>query len=131
MNYSLILQNTTTKEVYTFDLENQNYAENIYYKFDITLQEGMRDGEYQYILFANPNKFQVIVDVNNQFRSELYGDPAILVTYNNTLTNGTQISVDGKPIPILGTGLIRIGDYKNNNYQYDKPNTYVSYERNR
>ena len=129
MNYSLILQNTTTKEVYTFDLENQNYAENIYYKFDITLQEGMRDGEYQYILFTNPNKFQVIVDVNNPFRSELYGDPAILVTYNNILTNGTKISVDGKPIPILGTGLIRIGDYENNNYQYDKPNTYVSYER--
>ena len=129
MNYSLILQHTTTKEVYTFDLENQNYAENIYYKFDITLQEGMRDGEYQYILFTNPNKFQVIVDVNNPFRSELYDDPTILVTYNNTLTNGTKISVDGKPIPILSTGIIRIGDYENNNYQYDKPNTYVSYER--
>ena len=52
-----------------------------------------------------------------------------MVTYNNTLTNGTQISVDGKPIPISGTGLIRIGDYENNNDQYDKPNTYVSYER--
>lgn len=129
MNYTLLMQNTTTKEVYIFNLENQNYSENIYYKFDITLQEGMRDGEYQYILFTNPNKFQVIVDVNNPFRSELYGNPVILVTYNNTLTNGTQILVAGKPIPILGTGLIRIGDYENNNYQYDKPNTYVSYER--
>lgn len=129
MNYSLILQNTTTKEVYTFDLENQNYAENIYYKFDITLSDDMPDGEYQYILFSNPNKLEVIVDVNNPMQSELYGNPVIMVTYNNTLTNGTQILVAGKPIPILGTGLIRIGDYENNNYQYDKPNTYVSYER--
>lgn len=129
MNYTLLMQNTTTKEVYTFDLENQNYSENIYYKFDITLQEGMRDGEYQYILFSNPNKLEVIVDVNNPMQSELYGNPVILVTYNNTLTNGTQILVAGKPIPILGTGLIRIGDYENNKYQYDKSNTYVSYER--
>lgn len=129
MNYTLLMQNTITKEVYLFDLENQNYAENIYYKFDITLSDDMSDGEYQYILFSNPNKLEVIVDVNNPMQSELYGNPVILVTYNNTLTNGTQILVAGKPIPILGTGLIRIGDYENNNYQYDKPNTYVSYER--
>lgn len=129
MNYTLLMQNTTTKEVYTFDLENQNYSENIYYKFDITLQEGMRDGEYQYILFTNPNKFQVIVDVNNPMQSELYGNPVILVTYENTLTTGTQILVAGKPIPVLSSGLIRIGDYENNKYQYDKSNTYVSYER--
>lgn len=129
MNYSILMQNTITKEVYVYNLENQNYAENIYYKFDITLSDDMPDGEYQYILFSNPNKLEVIVDVNNPFRSELYGNPVILVTYNNTLTNGTQILVAGKPIPILGTGLIRIGDYENNNYQYEKPNTYVSYER--
>ena len=129
MNYTLLMQNTTTKEVYVYNLENQNYAENIYYKFDITLSDDMPDGEYQYILFSNPNKLEVIVDVNNPFRSELYGNPVILVTYNNTLTNGTQILVAGKPIPILGTGLIRIGDYENNKYQYDKSNTYVSYER--
>lgn len=129
MNYSILMQNTITKEVYVYNLENQNYAENIYYKFDITLSDDMPDGEYQYILFSNPNKLEVIVDVNNPMQSELYGNPVILVTYNNTLTNGTQILVAGKPIPILGTGLIRIGDYENNKYQYDKSNTYVSYER--
>ena len=129
MNYSILMQNTITKEVYVYNLENQNYAENIYYKFDITLSDDMPDGEYQYILFSNPNKLEVIVDVNNPFRSELYGNPVILVTYENTLTTGTQILVAGKPIPILGTGLIRIGDYENNKYQYDKSNTYVSYER--
>lgn len=129
MNYSLVLQHTVTKQIYVYNLENQNYAENIYYKFDITLSDDMPDGEYQYILFSNPNKLEVIVDVNNPMQSELYGNPVILVTYENTLTNGTQILVAGKPIPILGTGLIRIGDYENNKYQYDKPNTYVSYER--
>lgn len=129
MNYTLLMQNTTTKEVYTFDLENQNYAENIYYKFDITLSDDMPDGEYQYILFSNPNKLEVIVDVNNPMQSELYGNPVILVTYENTLTNGTQILVAGKPIPVLSSGLIRVGDYQNNKYQYDKQNKYTAYER--
>lgn len=129
MNYTLLMQNTITKEVYLFDLENQNYAENIYYKFDITLSDDMSDGEYQYILFSNPNKLEVIVDVNNPMQSELYGNPVILVTYENTLTTGTQILVAGKPIPVLSSGLIRIGDYQNNKYQYDKQNKYTAYER--
>lgn len=129
MNYSILMQNTITKEVYVYNLENQNYSENIYYKFDITLSDDMPDGEYQYILFSNPNKLEVIVDVNNPMQSELYGNPVILVTYENTLTTGTQILVAGKPIPILGTGLIRIGDYQNNKYQYDKQNKYTAYER--
>lgn len=129
MNYTLLMQNTITKEVYLFDLENQNYAENIYYKFDITLSDDMSDGEYQYILFSNPNKLEVIVDVNNPMQSELYGNPVILVTYENTLTTGTQILVAGKPIPVLSSGLIRVGDYQNNKYQYDKQNKYTAYER--
>lgn len=129
MNYSILMQNTITKEVYVYNLENQNYAENIYYKFDITLSDDMPDGEYQYILFSNPNKLEVIVDVNNPMQSELYGNPVILVTYENTLTIGTQILVAGKPIPVLSSGLIRVGDYQNNKYQYDKQNKYMAYER--
>ena len=129
MNYSILMQNTITKEVYVYNLENQNYAENIYYKFDITLSDDMSDGEYQYILFSNPNKLEVIVDVNNPMQSELYGNPVILVTYENTLTTGTQILVAGKPIPVLSSGLIRVGDYQNNKYQYDKQNKYTAYER--
>lgn len=129
MNYSILMQNTITKEVYVYNLENQNYAENIYYKFDITLSDDMLDGEYQYILFSNPNKLEVIVDVNNPMQSELYGNPVILVTYENTLTTGTQILVAGKPIPVLSSGLIRVGDYQNNKYQYDKQNKYTAYER--
>lgn len=128
MNYSLILQHTVTKEVYTYNLENKNYSENIYYKFDITLED-MDDGEYQYILFENPNKYDIIIDTNNIYRSELYGNPVILVTYSNTLTNGTEILVAGTPISILSSGLMRVGNYDNNKYQYDYQSKYTAYER--
>lgn len=128
MNYSLVLQHTVTKQIYIYNLNNQNYSENIYYKFDITLED-MDDGEYQYILFENPNKYDIIIDTNNIYRSELYGNPVILVTYSNTLTNGTEILVAGTPISILSSGLMRVGNYDNTKYQYDYQSKYTAYER--
>lgn len=129
MYYTLLIQNTVSKEVYTYNLENLNYDENIYYKFNIVLDDNTPDGEYQYLLFENPNQAEVVINYNNVYDSKLYGDTKILVTFTNTLTNGTQILIAGKPIMWLSSGLIRIGDYKSNNYQYNKQNKYQVYDR--
>lgn len=129
MYYTLLIQNTVSKEVCTYNLENLNYDENIYYKFNIVLDDNTPDGEYQYLLFENPNQIEVVVNYNNVYDSKLYGDTKILVTFTNTLTNGTQILIAGKPIMWLSSGLIRIGDYKSNNYQYNKQNKYQVYDR--
>lgn len=129
MYYTLLIQNTVSKEVYTYNLENLNYDENIYYKFNIVLDDNTPDGEYQYLLFENPNQAEVVINYNNVYDSQLYGDTKILVTFTNTLTNGTQILIAGKPIMWLSSGLIRIGDYKSNNYQYNKQNKYQVYDR--
>ena len=48
---------------------------------------------------------------------------------DNILTTNTKILIAGKPTPILSTGLIRVGDYENQRYQYDRQNQYISYER--
>lgn len=127
MNYSLVLQHTVTKQIYIYNLNNQNYSENIYYKFDITLDDNTPDGEYQYVLFYNPNKWEIVIDPNNIYQDQY--NNYILVTYDNILTTNTKILIAGKPIPILSTGLIRIGDYENQRYQYDRQNQYISYER--
>lgn len=127
MNYSLVLQHTVTKQIYIYNLNNQNYSENIYYKFDITLDDNTPDGEYQYVLFYNPNKWEIVIDPNNIYRDQY--NSYVLVTYDNILTTNTKILIAGKPIPILSTGLIRVGDYENQRYQYDRQNQYISYER--
>lgn len=127
MNYSLVLQHTVTKQIYIYNLNNQNYSENIYYKFDITLDDDTPDGEYQYVLFYNPNKWEIVIDPNNIYQDQY--NNYILVTYDNILTTNTKILIAGKPIPILSTGLIRVGDYENQRYQYDRQNQYISYER--
>lgn len=87
----------------------------------------MPEGEYQYVLFENPNWQEVIVDVNHIYPAEW--SESILVTYDNTLTNNTQILIAGRTITVSSTGLMRIGDYNNNRYQYDKQQNYVAYER--
>lgn len=127
MNYSLVLQHTVTKQIYIYNLNNQNYSENIYYKFDITLDDNTPDGEYQYVLFYNPNKWEIVIDPNNIYQDQY--NSYVLVTYDNILTTNTKILIAGKPIPVLSTGLIRIGDYENQRYQYDRQNQYISYER--
>lgn len=127
MNYSLVLQHTVTKQIYIYNLNNQNCSENIYYKFDITLDDNTPDGEYQYVLFYNPNKWEIVIDPNNIYQDQY--NSYVLVTYDNILTTNTKILIAGKPIPILSTGLIRIGDYENQRYQYDRQNQYISYER--
>lgn len=127
MNYSLVLQHTVTKQIYIYNLNNQNYSENIYYKFDITLDDDTPDGEYQYVLFYNPNKCEIVIDPNNIYQDQY--NSYVLVTYDNILTTNTKILIAGKPIPILSTGLIRVGDYENQRYQYDRQNQYISYER--
>lgn len=127
MNYSLVLQHTVTKQIYIYNLNNQNYSENIYYKFDITLDDNTPDGEYQYVLFYNPNKWEIVIDPNNIYQDQY--NSYVLVTYDNILTTNTKILIAGKPIPILSTGLIRVGDYENQRCQYDRQNQYISYER--
>lgn len=125
MNYSLIIQHSVTKQVYTYDLEDNGSG--IYYRFAITLDGDMPEGEYQYFLIENPHKYEVITDINNIKNIDLGNK--ILVTYNNTLTTDTRILSAGKQIVWLSSGLLRIGDYENNRYEFDKPSKYMMYER--
>lgn len=126
MKYSLVIQHTTTKQYYVYSLEDQGYSEYIYYKFNIELGE-IPEGEYQYVLFANNNGYEVVVNTNNVFKTDV-NNYKILVTYDNILTNNTQILVAGKQEPILSTGLIKVGEYDSNNYQYNSQTKYKAYE---
>lgn len=127
MIYTIILQHTTTKQYWVYNLDDLSSNLSIYYKFNISLDEDMPEGEYQYVLFENPSAFPVVVDVNHIMPFE--ETSSILVTYDNTLTDNTCILIAGKQIEISSTGLIRIGDYSSNKCTYDKQQTYVSYER--
>lgn len=130
--YTIILQNSVTKEIFSYNLDDST-PNSIYYEFEIELQD-MNDGEYEYLLIENPDKLKVISDFNNAFKSEI-GDPVVLVDLSSgTLTVGAQIMIAEMgqtfPINVLAFGLMRIGDYKSSKVTYNQQNKYVTYERN-
>lgn len=104
MQYLFLIQNTISKQVYYWQLDDLA-PEGIYHKFDIQLEEEMKDGEYEYILFKNPNKLDIEIDVNNIFKSCLIGGDTEIESF----------------------GLVQIGE-KRNRLVYNKEQTYVTYK---
>lgn len=105
MKYQFLLQNITSKQAYTWLLEDLT-PESIYHKFDIDLDEGMKDGEYEWILIENPNELEIEININDIAESYLIGGDTVIETF----------------------GLMRIGSYTNP-LQYNKTNKYTVYER--
>jgi hypothetical protein len=126
MNYTLILQNTVSKDITLYNLED--FSTGVYHKFEIELQ-GEKDGEYEYILFKNEEKLPVKINQNNVFESKPFV-PTILVTYTETLTSNTKILCTADYQTINPTfGLLVIGDYEKSNLTYNKTSKYTVYER--
>lgn len=80
MEYLFLIQNTISKQVYYWQLDDLA-PEGIYHKFDIQLEEGMKDGEYEWLLIPNPNKLEVEINVNNIFKSCLIGGDTEIETF--------------------------------------------------
>lgn len=127
---TIIFQSTTSKEIFSYDIEDKTPS-SIYYEFDIELKD-MKDGEYEYLLIENPDGLMVVSNTNNVFESEL-GDPVIIVAENLPLTAAEKILIsymgETFPIEVLAFGLCRIGDYKTSKTEYNKQTKYVTYER--
>lgn len=129
--YTLILQNSVTKEIFSYNLVD-NTPDSIYYEFNIELQD-MIDGEYEYLLVENPARLLISSNYNNVFDSEME-DPVIIVNLDGKpLTAGAEILISDRGevrrIDVLTFGLMRIGDYKSSKVTYNKQNKYVTYER--
>lgn len=129
MIYTIVLQNTTSRKVYFYNLEDEGSV--LYYKFNISVGD-IPDGEYQWILFENPDNLAVMPYTNNITESELL-NATILVHYNEILTDELSILIvdegETRSIDLCATGLMHIGDYNANNTEYAKEKQYKTYSR--
>lgn len=64
MKYTFLIQNNVTKQTYSWILEDLT-PQSIYHKFDIALEEGMDEGEYEYLLIENPNQLEIEININD------------------------------------------------------------------
>ena len=88
MKYSIILQNTTTKQVTTYSVEH--LGGDLFYQFEINT-ESLTEGEYKLYLIENNEWQDIVINQNN--------------IPNSTLGDGTTIV-------IVTTDLLRVGNYK-------------------
>lgn len=127
---TIIFQSTTSKEIFSYNIVD-NTPDSIYYEFDIEL-DGMKDGEYEYLLIENPDMLRVVSNYNNVFKSDI-ADPVVIVNNALPLTADEKILIwnmgNKFPIEVLAFGLCRIGDYKTSKTEYNNQNKYMTYER--
>lgn len=125
--YTILLQNTTTKEVMTFNVLDEGNG--IYMKFKMDLSP-LNDGEYVAMVFENSNwtPFEIYAnDLKETNREVIY-----------YLSDGTTILKEGdfflvssqrEYITPLKTDILRIGEYKRNTTTYRNEQTFIQYNK--
>lgn len=125
--YTILLQNTTTKEVMTFNVLDEGNG--IYMKFKMDLSP-LNDGEYVAMVFENSNwtPFEIYAnDLKETNREVIY-----------YLSDGTTLLKEGdfflvtsqrEYITPLKTDVLRIGEYKRNTTTYRNEQTFIQYNK--
>ena len=121
--YSLIMQNTVTKSVKIYNVDD--IGNTLYIKFNVDID--LEDGEYIVLLFENPSFVPFYANTND------IKD----ITYIKYVVNDTQLLTSGIFTLVYGMGeqritwissdLLKMGEYKNTNKQYGKQQGYIQY----
>ena len=133
-NHSIIVQNTLTKKYKIFEqCENIACESSLYLEFSLNL-EGFENGEYELIVFENPDRLEFISSANAPKKIET-SFIRFLVKDGEFIKNGDYFLVVGEnqenTLQYIATEMMRIGDYKTNITQYNKNQQYLTYEKNK
>ena len=132
-NYSIIIQNTLTKKYKIFEqCENISCESSLYLEFVLNL-EGFENGEYELIVFENPDRLEFISSANAPKKIET-SFIRFLVKDGEFIKNGEYFLVVGEnqenTLQYIATEMMRIGDYKTNTTQYNKQQQFITYGKN-
>ena len=132
-NYSIVVQNTLTKEFKILEkCENISPESSLYLEFVLNL-EGFCEGEYELIVFENNDRLEFISSANAPKKIET-SFIRFLVKDGEFIKNGDYFLVVSEnqenTLKYIATEMMRIGDYKTNTKQYNKQQKYMTYEKN-
>lgn len=127
--YTILLQNTVTKVVYQFLVEDE-FDNKLFYHFNADFSNLM-DGEYYLILVPNPYRTEIEITTNLK-KYEGYDSAVVLYLANkgDLIINGNAYLVTSANVRneiIITKELVRIGDYGSPSKQYNNPTKYVTY----
>lgn len=128
-NFTILLQNTITKDIYQYYVKNLSSIFSIYYQFEVEF-ENLIDGEYKLILINNPNHINIeVVENTLNIKETEVGTVYFICNKNDYLTNGELYITLTKnnDVEIITKELVKIGDYVNPNTQYNKDTKFITY----
>lgn len=126
-NFTIILQNTVTREVFQCNAEI-THKNPLYYHFEIDVN--LNDGEYFLLLVHNPSfaPIEITSDISN-IQDKKMGFEAIANDDTVILNKGYYIGFAyDVNIQIVTRELLRKGEFENKATQYNKNNKYVVYK---
>ena len=128
-NYAILIQNTLTKEFKIFEqCENIACESSIYLEFVLNL-DGFCEGEYELIVFENNDRLEFISSANAPKKIET-SFIRFLVKDGAFIKNGDYFLVVSEnqenTLQYIATEMMRIGNYKTNNKQYNKQQQYIT-----
>lgn len=132
-NYSIIFQNTLTKNIEIY-LELEDTGNKMFYTFENIGFNSMDDGEYYMVLLENPENLPIITNPNNP--QKVVGEAIEYIYLTNAgdfITNaGFYLVIQGKErvekeLKPVCTELMRIGEYKSPKTQYNCTKQYIQY----
>lgn len=130
-NYSIVLQNTLTKEIHTY-VSNDDIGNTLYHKFSVDLTQ-LDSGEYYMVLLENPQNVEINTNPNNPKKASGQVTSYIYVTLNGDyITNADFFIVNGstkveRELKPVCTELMRVGEYKSPKTQYNSTKQYIQY----
>lgn len=125
-NYTILLQNTLTKDITSY--HSTDIGNDFYLKFRVDIQ--LDKGEYYVLLFENPDKVNFYSEANNPKEVDyirfIADDDKLIMSGKFYLVFGGAES-EGNEVKYIKSDLMRIGKYERNNPQYQKEQKYVQY----
>ena len=132
-NYAIIIQNTLTKKYKIFEkCENISPESSLYLEFMLNL-DGFCEGEYEMIVFENPDQLEFISSANAPKKIET-SFIRFLVKDGEYIKNGDYFLVISQnqenTLQYIATEMMRIGNFKTNTTQYNKQQQFITYGKN-
>lgn len=133
-NYSILIQDTLTKKYVIFEqCENISPENSLYLEFNINLKS-FNIGEYELLVFENPDRLEFISSANAPKKIET-SFIRFLVKDGAFIKNGEFFLVVSEnqenTLKYIATEMLKIGDYKTNTKQYNKQQQYITYGKNK
>lgn len=132
-NYSIVLQNTLTKQITIFQTL-EDIGNPLYHMFTIDVSS-LEDGEYYLQLLKNKHNYPIVTNPNNITNIGFEQDAYIyIMNGNDYITNESFYlvlpdSTNKKTIKqdVLSSELLRIGEYTSPTSQYNSEKKYLQY----